>query len=39
MDFPYSSQTQGQHAESIRKVDFQDRLDIVLEIRLSSVAE
>jgi hypothetical protein len=39
MDFPHLLQPQGRHAESIRKVDFQGRLDILLEMGLSGVAE
>ena len=35
----HSSQPQGHHADSIRKVDFQDKFDILLEMRISSVAK
>ena len=34
-----TSPPQSHYTESIRRLEFQDRLDILLEIRLSSVAE
>jgi len=39
MDFPHQLQMQGHHADSIRKVNFQDKFDILLEMRVSGVAE
>ena len=39
MDYTHLLQPQSRYTESIRRLEFQDRLDILLEIRLSSVAE
>jgi len=39
MDYLPSLQPQWHHAKPRRKVDFEDRLDILLYMRLSSVAE
>jgi hypothetical protein len=32
-DFPHFLQLQGHHTEPIRKVDFQDRLDIIVGLK------
>jgi hypothetical protein len=37
--FSFHLQPQGLHAEPIRKLDSQTRLDILLEMRLGSVVE
>jgi hypothetical protein len=38
MNFPHSLQPQGQGKELTRKLELQDRFDILLEMRLSDVA-
>ena len=39
MDFPHFLRLQGKHAKPVRKLDFQDRVDILLEMRVSGVAK
>ena len=39
MDYPHSLQPQGQGKELTRKLEFQDRFDILLKMKLSGVAK